>query len=98
MVFLVSLYVTFVYGLLYLFLTAYPIVFQGIHGMSSGVAGFLYLGITIGMLFSGLFIALTQPSYSRKLLANYSVPVPEWRLPPAIIGGVLFACGHLWFG
>lgn len=88
----------FIYGLLYLFLTAYPIVFQQIHGMSGGVGGLPYFGMIIGMLFAGVYIALTQPSYNKKLLANNGVPVPEWRLPPVIIGGVSFAGGLFWFG
>jgi DHA1 family multidrug resistance protein-like MFS transporter len=43
-VLLLSIYMAFVYGLLYLFLTFYPIVFQGIHGMKPGVSGLPYFG------------------------------------------------------
>jgi len=43
-VLLLSIYMAFIYGLLYLFLTAYPIVFQQIHGMSGGVGGLPYFG------------------------------------------------------
>ena len=39
-VLLLSIYMAFIYGLLYLFLTAYPIVFQRIHGFNKGVGGF----------------------------------------------------------
>lgn len=35
----VSLYMAFVYGIFYLFLTFYPIVFQRIHGFNEGVGG-----------------------------------------------------------
>jgi DHA1 family multidrug resistance protein-like MFS transporter len=35
----VSVYMAFVYGIFYLFLTFYPIVFQRIHGMNEGVGG-----------------------------------------------------------
>lgn len=35
----ISIYMAFVYGLLYLFLTFYPIVFQGVHGFNEGVGG-----------------------------------------------------------
>jgi len=97
-VLLLSIYMAFIYGLLYLFLTAYPIVFQQIHGMSGGVGGLPYFGMIIGMLCAGVYIALTQPSYNKKLLANNGVPIPEWRLPPVIIGGVSFAGGLFWFG
>jgi MFS transporter, DHA1 family, multidrug resistance protein len=97
-VLLISLYVAFVYGLLYLFLTAYPLVFQGVHHMSPGIGGLPYFGLIVGMLCAGVYITLTQPSYNRKLAANNGIPVPEWRLPPAMIGGVAFAGGLFWFG
>jgi len=97
-VLLLSIYMAFIYGLLYLFLTAYPIVFQEIHGMSGGVGGLPYFGMIIGMVSAGIYIALTQPSYNKKLVANNGVPVPEWRIPPIIVGGCSFAGGLFWFG
>jgi MFS transporter, DHA1 family, multidrug resistance protein len=97
-VLLLSIYMAFIYGLLYLFLTAYPIVFQQIHGMSGGVGGLPYFGMIIGMICAGIYIALTQPSYNKKLAANNGIPVPEWRIPPIIVGGLSFAGGLFWFG
>lgn len=97
-VLLLSIYMSFIYGLLYLFLTAYPIVFQRIHGMTPGIGGLPYLGMVIGMITAGIYIALTNPSYNRKLAANNGVPIPEWRLFPVIIGGVSFSLGLFWFG
>jgi DHA1 family multidrug resistance protein-like MFS transporter len=44
-VLLLSVYMAFIYGLLYLFLTAYPLVFQGIHGMNLGVGGLPFFGM-----------------------------------------------------
>ena len=97
-VLLLSIYMAFIYGLLYLFLTAYPIVFQRVHHMNPGVGGLPYFGMILGMLMAGVFIVLTQPGYNRKLEANGGIPVPEWRLPPVIVGGVAFTCGLFWFG
>ncbi|KAL6715036.1 hypothetical protein ACLMJK_007297 [Lecanora helva] len=96
-VLLLSIYMAFIYGLLYLFLTAYPIVFQQTHGMNPGVGGLPYFGMVIGMLLAGLYIVATQGSYNKKLAANNGITVPEWRLPPAIIGGVAFSIGLFWF-
>ncbi|EXJ81042.1 hypothetical protein A1O3_07330 [Capronia epimyces CBS 606.96] len=99
LVFLISLYLAFVYGLVYLFLTAYPMVFQGVHGMSPGVGGLGYLGMVVGIIVGGLYlIVIVQPSYRRKLAANNNIALPEWRLQPAIAGAVSFAVGILWFG
>ncbi|KZF25574.1 MFS multidrug transporter [Xylona heveae TC161] len=97
-VLLISLYMSFIYGILYLFLTAYPIVFQGVHGMNEGVGGLPYFGMITGFALASLYMFLTQPSYNRKLAANKNMPVPEWRLPPVIVGGVVFAMGLFWFG
>lgn len=97
-IFLISIYMAFIYGLLYLFLTAYPIVFQQIHGMTPGLGGLPYFGMIIGMLTAGCWIAIRQPGYNRKLFANGGVPIPEWRLTEVIVGGFLFACGLFWFG
>lgn len=97
-VLLLSIYMAFIYGLLYLFLTAYPIVFQRIHGMNLGIGGLPYFGMIIGMFIAGITIVLLQPSYNRKLAANNDIPVPEWRLPPVIAGGIAFTGGLFWFG
>lgn len=94
----ISIYMAFVYGLLYLFLSFYPIVFQGIHGFNEGVGGLPFFGMILGEVFAGVYMVILQPSYNRKLQANNNVPIPEWRLPPVIVGGVSFAIGLFWFG
>jgi DHA1 family multidrug resistance protein-like MFS transporter len=97
-VLLLSVYMAFIYGLLYLFLTAYPLVFQGVHGMNPGVGDLPYFGAIVGELFAGILVFVRQPGYQKKLAANNNVPVPEWRLPEAIAGAVCFAGGLFWFG
>jgi DHA1 family multidrug resistance protein-like MFS transporter len=88
----------FIYGLLYLFLTAYPLVFQGVHGMNLGVGGLPFFGMIVGQLLAGTLIFIRQPGYLKKLSANNDIPIPEWRLPEVIAGGVCFAAGIFWFG
>lgn len=50
-----------------------------------------------GELCAGVYIVIIQPSYNRKLAANNNMPIPEWRLPPVIVGGVSFGIGIFWF-
>lgn len=97
-VLLLSLYMAFIYGLLYLFMTAYPIVFQQVHGFNKGIGGLPYFGIIVGEVVAGFCIILQQPWYNRKLNANNGISIPEWRLPPVIVGGIAFAGGLFWFG
>ena len=50
-----------------------------------------------GELLSAIYIIAISPSYNRKLAANNNMPIPEWRLPPVMVGGVSFGIGIFWF-
>merc|ERR1712000_703761 len=93
-----SIYMSFIYGILYLFLTAYPLVFVGVHGFSSGQSGLTFFGMIAGQVIAGAVVLAQQPWYMRKLTANNGLPVPEWRLPSIMAGGIAFAVGIFWFG
>lgn len=51
-----------------------------------------------GELIAFIIVILTNPRYVKKLQANNNIPVPEWRLPISMVGGVLFSGGLFWFG
>ncbi|KAL4860456.1 hypothetical protein BDV12DRAFT_181554 [Aspergillus spectabilis] len=94
----VTIYLSFIYGLLYCFLTAYTVVFQGVYGMNPGVSGLPLFGMVIGLLLAAAYMIISNKEYNRKLAKNGGVPIPEWRCPPVIVGGALFAAGLFWFG
>jgi MFS transporter, DHA1 family, multidrug resistance protein len=94
----VTLYMSLIYALLYTFLTAYPLVFQGVYHIKPGVAGLPFFGMVAGIILVAGYIIWGNKAYVKKLQANGGIPVPEWRLPPVMIGGVLFAAGLFWFG
>ncbi|KAL2824953.1 major facilitator superfamily domain-containing protein [Aspergillus cavernicola] len=89
---------SFVYGLLYLFLTAYPIIFQQIHGMNPGVGGLPFIAVIVGQFIAGLVMYLRQPWLRRKTIANNGQIVPEWLLLTAIPGSAAFSAGLFWLG
>ncbi|PTB74188.1 MFS general substrate transporter [Trichoderma longibrachiatum ATCC 18648] len=95
---LLSIYMSFIYGLLYLFFTAYPLVFVGVHHFNAGQSGLTFFGMIIGELIATITIILQVPWYNRKLAANHGIPIPEWRLPNMMVGGIAFAGGIFWFG
>jgi DHA1 family multidrug resistance protein-like MFS transporter len=97
-VLLMSLFGSFVYGLLYLFLVGYPVVFQKIHGMTPGVGGLPYLGLIVGELFAVMAIFLMQPWIMMKAKTNQGLMMPEWQLPIAVPGAVAFSVGLFWYG
>lgn len=95
---LLSIYTAFVYGILYLFLEAYPIVFVEGYGMKLGVSMLPYLGLMCGQLLgTAAMIFVFEPRYNRALAANGGKVVPEARLEPMAVGGILFPIGLFWF-
>ena len=94
---LIGFYLSFVYGLMYITLSAYPLVFQGVHGMTPGVGSLPFLGIALGMVLSGIASIAYNPYWIRKYHANNNKAMPEWRLPLAMVGGVVFSIGLFWF-
>ena len=78
-------------GILYLFLTAYALVFEGVYGWNAGQSGLAYFGMVVGEMIAFTVVVLDNPRYARKLAANNDIPVPEWRLPIAMVGGVVFS-------
>lgn len=92
----ISIYMSFIYGLVYALLEAYPYVFEDIHGMHPGVAGLAFIGLIVGQLLAFSFILSQNWTYARKLKENGNIPVPEWRLTPPLIGAPVFTIGLFW--
>ncbi|KAL6149622.1 hypothetical protein ACJQWK_02761 [Exserohilum turcicum] len=95
-VLLVSVYMSFIYGLVYALLGAYPYVFEHVYGMPTGVRALPFLGLFLGVVLGLILILCQHKSYCRKLEANNGRALPEWRLGPAILGAVVFAVGLFW--
>lgn len=98
MVACIALYASFVYALLYLTLEVFPIVFAEMRHYSLVVSSLPFLGLFVGVLCAVLINLANQPRYIRIVDQNGGKPVPEARLPPMLIGGLLFAIGLFWFG
>lgn len=98
MVACVAFYASFVYAILYLTLEVFPIVFSEERGWSLVVSTLPFLALFVGVLFALTVNLANQPRYARIVDMNKGRPVPEARLAPMVVGGVLFAIGLLWFG
>ncbi|KAK5088392.1 hypothetical protein LTR05_002610 [Lithohypha guttulata] len=98
MVMTIAFYASFVYGVLYMTLEVFPIVFQQNHDLTLIEASASFLGLFIGVLFALVINLGNQPRYIRKVRESNGKPVPEARLPPMAIGGVVFTIGLFCFG
>jgi hypothetical protein len=98
MVTCIALYASFVYGLLFMTLEVFPIVFEEHRGWSPVVGSLPFLGLFVGVISAVGVNLANQPRYKRISDAAQGRPVPEARLLPMAIGGILFAIGLFWFG
>ena len=96
--FLVAVYASFVYGILYANLAAFPIAFEEERGWNLVVGALPFLAILIGVLLGAAANVLNQRFYLRRFAANNRRPVPEARLPPMMVGSVFFSAGLFVFG
>ena len=93
-VFLLSIYVAIIYGVLYSLFGAFPIVFQKYRGWSPGIGGLAFLGVLVGMLIALAYIIFFEnPRYGRIADQHGGIAPPEVRLVPAMIGAVSIVIG-----
>lgn len=96
--FLVAIYASFVYGILYANLSSFPIAYQEVRGWGPVVGALPFLAITVGIFIGAVANILNNKYYFRAVEKNGGRPVPEARLPPMMIGGIVFAAGLFIFG
>ncbi|KAF2664696.1 MFS general substrate transporter [Microthyrium microscopicum] len=91
--FLMVLYASFVYGIVFLNFSAFDIEYAQIRGWSPVNASLPLLSILVGCAIGGVVCYYNQGFYTRHLHANNDRAVPEARLPPMMIGSVSLAAG-----
>ncbi|CAG8046785.1 unnamed protein product [Penicillium olsonii] len=96
-VLLLSIYLAIIYGILYLFFAAMPIVFDKGRGWSEGMTGLAFLGILIGILLSAVATFPMYYRYRRRALSTVGRVPPEARLLDTFVGAILLPLGLFWF-
>ncbi|KAI9927578.1 hypothetical protein MW887_003197 [Aspergillus wentii] len=99
-VLLTSLYVSIVYGTLYMFFAGFPIVFQYTRGWSQGIAGLPFVGVAIGVCLATLAAGVDNKHYVRlcaEAEAGGGTVEPEARLSTAMVGSFVIPTGLFLF-
>ncbi|KAK4870211.1 hypothetical protein LT330_005265 [Penicillium expansum] len=91
-----SVYMAIIYGTVYMFMGAMPIVYNENRGWSEGIGGLSFLGLAMGVIF-GLIYAIWDNNTRYMRLAQSKSTTPESRLPPAIVGAVILPVGMFAF-
>ncbi|KAH6874723.1 major facilitator superfamily domain-containing protein [Thelonectria olida] len=92
-----SIYMSLLYGILYMLFGAMPIVFQEGRGWSEGKGGLAFLGVAIGEVVACLYCIPENQRYLRRAMKSGGSAEPEDRLVPAMIGAVATPIGLFWF-
>ncbi|KAI4693933.1 uncharacterized protein J4E92_006159 [Alternaria infectoria] len=95
-----SIYRAFLYGVMYLMLSTFPMVFEEVYDMDTGPASLNYLSLCVGFMIG---LQISHPLIDRlyeRMKAYYKLTegVPEFRVPPMIIAGILCPIGLFIYG
>jgi len=94
---IMTIYISLVYGILYLIFFAYPYSFQQDRQMETGIASLPFIAIFIGVLIACATLTWeTKVIFTPKFTKAKKV-IPEERLPPMMVGGVVLVIGLFWF-
>lgn len=88
-VFLMTMYMSVVYGLLYMFFFAYPIVIQDGKGWSASKTGVTFLPLGFGVVLASAIAPFINTDYNKraqKYRDRGELPPPELRLIPMMFG------------
>lgn len=88
-VFLITMYMSVIYGLLYMFFFAYPVVYMEGKGWSASKTGLMFIPIAVGVLLSTAVAPFFNKQYNQRAQAyrdRGELPPAELRLIPMMIG------------
>lgn len=88
-----SLWLAYEWALIFALFAAIPLVFNGIHGWSTGNTGLGYIAPILGTFFAWIINFHATRLYDRARERNGGVPVPEARLYYATVGGIMSTVG-----
>lgn len=97
---LIALYASFIYGVFYASLASFPIIFQDDRGWNPLIGSLPFLALLLGIILgSGLNVLNQVFFYNPRLVSRGTEKaIPEARLPPMMLGSVLFAGGLFLLG
>ncbi|KAI5303476.1 hypothetical protein KEM56_007504 [Ascosphaera pollenicola] len=96
-----TLWISFAWGILFLFFSSVVLTYSANYGMNTVKTGLIQLAISIGSTIMFLINPLADRLYFRSAKYNKTnpgEPLPEARLYTAIPGSILFAAGLFWYG
>lgn len=92
-VLLITVYMSILYGTLFMLFSAFPIVFEEVRGWSQGIGGLAFTGVAIGMLLGVVHMVWDNRRYIREVAKHDGQAPPETRLVAALYGSIAAPAG-----
>jgi MFS family permease len=91
------------YGILYLFISTFPTLWEEKYGESVGIGGLNFISIAAGNLIASQICAPCNDAIYKILKRRYNYTtdqegIPEFRLPLMVIGALVTPIGLFWYG
>ncbi|THV06107.1 MFS polyamine transporter [Dendrothele bispora CBS 962.96] len=80
-----TLYLSFIYSILYLLFFAFPLAFQEVRGFSIGMTGVTFISVLLGITTAMLIMPIQERIYAR---VTVNGTYPEARLYPMMLGAI----------
>ncbi|KAL9640120.1 MAG: hypothetical protein Q9204_000837 [Flavoplaca sp. TL-2023a] len=96
-VLLLSVYMAVLYGTLYLFFAAFPIVFREYRGWDETHTGLAFLGIGVGVFLGIIYSFFDHAKYAKLRKTSDDELGPEARLPESLVGCIAIPTSLFWF-
>lgn len=84
-VFFLSVYMSVLYGLLYMFFVAFPIIYEEGKGYSAGITGLMFIPVAVGVLLSAACAPMVNKHYMTQVRKHNGKPPAEARLIPMML-------------
>ena len=96
---MLAVYLAYVYGLIYLAFSTFPLIWTDIYQESTSIGSLNYLSLGIGYL-SGSFLCgmMVDQIYKNLRVRNNGQDQPEFRIPMMILASLLVPVGLCWYG
>ncbi|KAJ7620403.1 major facilitator superfamily domain-containing protein [Roridomyces roridus] len=95
---LVTIYLSLIYGVMYMLFEAFPIIFVEKHGFTISQNGLVFIGVGIGTVLGALSTHFLATDYPQLIKVWRGFPPPEERLRAAMLGSPVFVIGIFWLG
>ncbi|KAJ7626786.1 MFS polyamine transporter [Roridomyces roridus] len=95
---LVTIYISIIYGVLYMLFEAFPIIFIEKHGFTITQNGLVFIGVGIGTFLGAVSSHFLATDYPQLIKIWRGFPPAEERLRAGMLGAPIFVIGIFWLG